>query len=46
MLRWGIFLLTLGVYLLGLSSERPWGEGEQLYEVAEAIVERGSVEVT
>jgi hypothetical protein len=45
-LAWAIFLLTLGVYLLGMSSEKPWGEGEQLYEVAEAIVERGTVEVT
>lgn len=45
-LRWGIFLAVVGFYLLTASRERPWSIGELHFEVARALVERRSVEVT
>lgn len=38
---WAVFLITLGVWLLAASRERPWGDAEVMFRVAEAIVERG-----
>jgi 4-amino-4-deoxy-L-arabinose transferase-like glycosyltransferase len=43
---WAIFLIALGFFLLTGSREPPWSEGELIFEVAEALVERGSVEIT
>ena len=46
--RWrgaGLFLLVLGIFLLGASRERPWSDGELMFQVAEALVERHGVEI-
>lgn len=43
--RVGLFLLLLGIYLLTASRERPWSDGELMFQVAQALVERRGVEI-
>ena len=41
----GVFLTIVGVYLLAGSRERPWGDAEIMYEVAEQLVAHGRLDV-
>jgi hypothetical protein len=41
-----IFLTFFGLYMLSGSRERPWGDANPVYEVAENLVRRGGVDVS
>ena len=44
-IRIGLFLTIVGLYLLAGSRERPWGDAEIVYEVAEELVSNGRLAV-
>ncbi|MBI4510016.1 MAG: hypothetical protein HY698_10310 [Deltaproteobacteria bacterium] len=41
-----IFVLTVSVYFLFGSRERPWGDARLMYEVAERMVTRGAIDIS
>jgi hypothetical protein len=41
----GLFLAVFFAYFLSQSRELPWNDGRRIYQVAESIVHRGTVEV-
>jgi hypothetical protein len=45
-LKVGLFMAVLGVYLILGSGERPWSDSRIMYEVAENIVNKGTVEAS
>jgi hypothetical protein len=41
----GLFLLLFSFYMLTTSRERPWADGTTIWQLAEAIVQRGEVSI-